>query len=169
MSDSEPTPVPPFQWAFGRVWEHFWLSQWLGGVLLPVAECEEGGKMSSTNFVPFKMPNRAQMRNIFSLLRGYWAVYMQFLFRRFKNINKICQASESRLRELTETEGVKSVFGHFERVITLLKAEMGPCSALTLSVIWRWRNLFSMLSTTSFFILLQTFTDPALLLPCSLG
>lgn len=67
---------------------------------------------------------------------------MQFLFRRFKNINKICQASESRLRELTETEGVKSVFGHFERVITLPKAEMGPCSALTLSVIWRWRNLF---------------------------
>lgn len=94
---------------------------------------------------------------------------MQFLFGRFKNINKICQASESRLRELTETEGVKSVFGHFERVITLPKAEMGQCSALTLSVVWRWRNLFSMLSTISLFILLQTFTDPALLLPCSLG
>lgn len=84
-------------------------NDWVGGALLPIAEVGEGGKMSSTRkSCPIPNANRARLRNTFPPpLRRYWDVYMQFLFIRFKNTNKICQASESRLRELTETEGVE--------------------------------------------------------------
>lgn len=67
----------------------------------------EGKCLARERVVPSQMPIGPGWEILSPPLRRYWDVYMQFLFIRFRNTNKICQASESRLRELTETEGVE--------------------------------------------------------------
>lgn len=83
LSVSEPTPLSSFQWAFGSVWEHFWLSPWReGGMLLPFAEVGEGEKMSSMRkSCPIPKCQKGPFWEILfpsqAIWRCFYAIYIQ--------------------------------------------------------------------------------------------
>lgn len=146
----------------------FWLSQWLGGVLVPFAGVEEGKKMSSMKrVVSSKVPIGPLLRNTFSPSGDLEMVTCNSYSEGLTTWIKYVKQVKVRFKELLEKEGVEvSVFLDILSVRSPYPKQKWGSAGL------KWdmeMGEFVFHAPQHFFkIFLQTFTDPVLL-PCFWG